>query len=34
MKIKKETNEFDKLIDNIDNINIDLFYKDIKLIYQ
>ena len=29
MKLK-ETDEFDKLIDNIDNINVDLFYKDTK----
>ena len=30
MKLKKETSELDKLIDNIDNINDDLFYKDTK----
>jgi hypothetical protein len=30
MKLKKETTELYKLIDNIDNINTDLFYKDTK----
>jgi hypothetical protein len=30
MKLKIETNEFDKLINNINNINIDFFYKDTK----